>query len=353
MKKPLTEDIHFHLYEYQDKFNKLRSAKEYPGSIALINDYEKLKEGDGDSFFEKYGVGNNILNTDRPFERVRAYESLLNLLHLYDKDQYLKIHKGTPYFFIGWTAFQFFNFEKAFFYMDAAVSEDIRRLKFLNLPLETEMPGFDFLLLNPNSKSIGVFLNTQLQSVISDVIKEFNKESGLNLKQEDLVKSFIKPLLFDKDKKHRSIITAFYTFILEADGYSLYIDLRSSEGGSIDPLLSHLFSGARILESLLGLKSNKPDLYNKIVDLKTPLNISQKHLYGRKTLTDALSTLNSLKKSGEKFQNYNFAASYIIRNTTGHSLIWTDEFQNAESYMTLYRSLVNSILWTIYKLWIL
>lgn len=352
MKRNLTPDMHFHLGEYFEKFVKLRNYEDYDGSIALVNDYEVLKEGEGDSFFEKYGVGNNTFAVDKPFERARAYESLLHLLHKYDSEQYHKIHKGTPYFFIGWTSFQFFNFEKALFYMDAAVSEDMRRIKFLNLPVATTTPALDFILLNSQSNSIGVSINAQLQSCIVETIREFTADSGIDLKLKDFVNLFIKPLLYNDDKKHRSVITALYGFILEVGSNRLLTDLRSSDGGAIDPLLSHLFKGARILESLLEAKGGKGNDLKKKVDSLSRLAVNTNYFKGNRTLKSALNTYKLLKKDGNSFQDYSFATSYIIRNTTGHSLLWSDEFKGEESYLTLYKCLVNSVFWAIFKLWI-
>ena len=40
-----------------------------------------------------------------------------------------KIHKGTPCFFLGWTAFDLKNYETAVFFVDAAISENIRYKK--------------------------------------------------------------------------------------------------------------------------------------------------------------------------------------------------------------------------------
>lgn len=354
MKKQLTKDLHFFLGEYQKKFSKLKTPQEYAGSIALIEAYEQIKEGEGDAFFEKFGVGNDIFSADNPFERALAYESLLHILHEHDNKQYLRIHKGTPYFFLAWTAFQQLDFEKALFYMDAAVSEDLRKLKALKSPPGTQTPAMDFMLLNPQGNSVGVVLNAQLQSVIVEVLRDFKNSSGIEIRSEEIVDSFLRPLLLHENKQHRSIITALYCFFIESGRNKRMIKLRSSEGGSIDPLLSHLFKGARILESLLELKSGKLEgLYQKILNLKVPLSITQKNLHSeRKTFKEALSTFEELQMSGKSFQDCNFATSYIIRNTTGHSLIWSDEFKDEKSYTILYQALTNSILWSIYQLWI-
>ncbi|MEI2737878.1 MAG: hypothetical protein V9F01_03735 [Chitinophagaceae bacterium] len=92
----------------------------YPGSAQLIDDYNKITNAyEADIFFAKYGVGNATAGVHNPFERQLAYELLLQILKSLDTVQYQKIHKGTPYYFIGWTTYQYRDLAKAIFYMDA------------------------------------------------------------------------------------------------------------------------------------------------------------------------------------------------------------------------------------------
>jgi len=82
---------------------------------------------DGDAFFETFAPGNVLFFIDRPYERFSDYEELLTILRNEDPQKFLRMHKGTPYYFLAWTAFDLRNYEKALFYMDAAISEDIRK----------------------------------------------------------------------------------------------------------------------------------------------------------------------------------------------------------------------------------
>ncbi|MGD0778045.1 MAG: hypothetical protein ABSC05_35120 [Candidatus Solibacter sp.] len=80
----------------------------------------------GNQFFEVFGPGNIVSNPDRPFERFSDYEELLVRLMATDRDKYQKMHKGTPLGFMSWLAFDLRNYEKALFYMDAGISEDVK-----------------------------------------------------------------------------------------------------------------------------------------------------------------------------------------------------------------------------------
>jgi len=63
------------------------------------------KASDGDRFFEKYGVGNNVIHLEGPFERFNHYKDLLAALRAADEQKFGVIHKGTPLYFLSWLAF--------------------------------------------------------------------------------------------------------------------------------------------------------------------------------------------------------------------------------------------------------
>jgi len=81
----------------------------------------------GDLYFETYGVPNTIELFNAPYERFACYELLMQMLKSEDAVKFSLIHKGTPYYFLAWTAFEIRNFSKAVFYMDLALGEDIRK----------------------------------------------------------------------------------------------------------------------------------------------------------------------------------------------------------------------------------
>lgn len=349
MNKPLTEELQLLLAEYLQCFVTLRSPQSYPGSVSLIQDYEKIKDhSDADRFFGTYGVGNTVFVSDKPFERIKAYELLTYILKSYDSDQYTKIHKGTPYYFIAWTAYQSGNFEKALFYMDSAVSEDLRIYEARG---KKETPALSFFLLRDTAPATGLLtLHVSVNVAIQNTFSQYYSDSNQSLLKEVFINKFVEPILFG-DIRQRSVLTALYGFFLEFELFHRQIYLRSADGGSIEPFVNHLFKGARILESILKLKGKGSSLEDLIKNLEQ-LGVNNTLLKGNRTLNSALTTYHDLKSKGEKFQDYNFATAYIIRNTTGHSLVWSDGFKEDDSYSTLYKSLVNSILWGINKLWL-
>jgi len=312
----------------------------------LINDYMQIvTRKDSDNFFQKYGVGNVIDGHDRPYERQKAYELLLKILHYFDNDQYNKMHKGTPFFFISWCSFQYHDFTKSLFYMDASVSEDYKIYDVVNMQICTSSMKF-FLLTDEKD----VTIHQELKTLVSNTLVEYNKNKGSNITILDFRAKFISDLLYSENKK-RSLLSAFYVFLLQYHDIKNQLIHRSKEGGSIQPFLNHLFDGARILESLLELKDAKGNnLRNKISNkLNGQIDISI--LRSSQRLSDATRIYKDLINQGKSFQECNYATSYIIRNTTAHSLLWLDEFTD-ESYTILYNCLINSLIWTIDYLWI-
>ncbi len=93
--------------------------------------FEQLDENDSDAqeaFFSngRFFPGNVPEGKHLPYDRFELYETRLKLLVEKFPEKFRRCHKGTPYYFLAWTAFDFRDYERAVFYMDAAISEDIK-----------------------------------------------------------------------------------------------------------------------------------------------------------------------------------------------------------------------------------
>lgn len=340
------------LEHYQSIFemvNEAFSERHYPGNTSLIDDFKSISDPtSADQFFEKYGVGNPTTFIHLPFERQMGYEILLTILKEADPAQYAKIHKGTPYYFIGWLCYQYFNIGKAIFYMDAAVSED---LKLPDVVPGATRPSLDFFLLQDNAGPTALPNHMKVRSVVEKTLQRYQVRGGNVIPLTDLRQKFLRDLLFGGSPK-RSVLTTLFTFLLEFDEREKEIQLRSDVGGSTQPFLNHLFDGARLTESLLKLKGGGGlTLRNKIISTSA-LQVNPALLPYNKPLQDAKIEYLRYKAIPHPFQDCHFAATYIIRNTTGHSVDWPDQFATVQDYKLLYECVVDSILWTVEKLWL-
>jgi len=331
-------------------------------SIPFIEDVKKTYHDlvtdvhpSGDRFFEKFTMGNRLDSPDFPYERFCDYEELLKLLHGEDPDKYQLIHKGTPFYYMSWLAFDFRDFEKALFYIDAAISEDIRAHQHTANPDEwLQAPGSAILTFRDSQQQVAQRTIVEIKNCLLEQLYRFNSISGQNWTLEDFINRFVHCLL--KDNTKRTIVTAFYVFLMEFKDRLTQLQLRSSIGGSIAPFIGHLFRGALIFESLL------------------------KHLYPKITKTDKKSKIIKPEKLGDIFLSPEFSTDFFrvekisssslqdivagitdnaaetafrtagkIRNTTAHNLIWDDVFDCQENYQKLYHQIVNALLYLIVK----
>ena len=312
-----------------------------------ISAFKKLDDNnykEHSKFFGKYGVGNTTGETiDHPFERFQEYEKLLIILKNEDERKYEKIHKGTPFFFLGWIAFDLKNYETAVFYLDAAISENIK----FNIDW-LKFPSGKFLALESKGKHPWKRINDILSTKISDELNRFSKVSGLSISKEDFREQFIKILL--QTNENHSIITAFYSYILEFEEREKELSLKSSRGGSMEPVLTYLFKGGLIFESLLKNKYKKSDSSNfsTLKKIFSDNNFKNDFFSGVQTSARTLSEI--INGISDNTLETAFNTCSKLRNTSGHNLVWNDiDDINPKNFRKLFEQQVNAIFYLIHK----
>ena len=305
----------------------------------LFRRFDTLDPGDVDTadvFFEEFGVGNNVAFKDRPFARFEWYRGLLKLLFERSPKKYAQIHKGTPFFFLAWTAFDSCNYETALAYLDAAISEDTR----IDPAGWSERPGGQFLRLNPDPWHAGNRTIGLLRKRFANEFDRFKGATGVSLRLEEFLERFSAPLL--ETPSSRTILSALYVFILEADEVNEQLMLRSSAGGSTGPALSLLFRGGVLFESLL------KHLYRGHQTLRCVLNSAALQAdfpgeYG----THAKSLAEILAGVNDDTLETAFSTTAKLRNTTGHNLVRDDVFGDREVFNCLVHQQCNALLYVI------
>jgi hypothetical protein len=297
-----------------------------------------------DSFFATFGPGNVLQATDRPFERFRDYEDLLQLLQTRNPQKYGEVHKGTPFFFLAWTAFDIRNYEKTLYYLDAAISEDVR-----NAPNNwINLPGALFLRLT-SDPHVAERVIRRIRELLIIQTDRFNAISGLTPISIDLfIDRFVVRLM--QTSSTRTIISALYVFLLEATERLAELRLKSIEGGSLGPIIAHLFSGGLIFESLLKYVYPTKDNGDPIKMLgqvfQTNPFISD---FGRGIQTSADSLQDIFDAATDDTLITSFCTASKLRNTTGHNLIWDDIFRSSTNYEILVNQVLNALLYLIEK----
>ncbi len=336
--------------------------------LAAYATLDPANHSDCDGLFHDFGPGNIIAPTDpllhiidKPYERLAIYEHILHELQVADHVKYERMHKGTPYFFLSWLAFTVKDFEKAIFYMDSAISEDIRAASLTsNANGWQTTPAARFLLLDPDQPEVAArSIMNRIKSEFEQQRTRFNTNSGSSLTLAQYRENFVKPGIVDNS--FRSIISGLYVFIMEYVERTYMLRLKSSQGGSIEPFIAHLFKGCLIFESLLkteyGARTNTLGGYLSQPNAFTDLEIGQgsylnSPLYRRDqprggyTLPAVLGLLPNWRR--EDYKEKIIAITYAIRNTAGHDLSWPVTFDEI-TYQEIYRAIVDAIFWFIWK----
>ncbi len=319
-----------------------------------ISSFQRLKINnytDGDLFFQKFGVGNVIQVENLPYERFICYEALLDILKKIDEKKFYEMHKGTPYFYLCWLAFDLNNFEKALFYMDCAIGEDIRAVgdEWVNSPM-AKFLTFE-LIGNPADRTV-----KRLRIIIEKLFGEYNAKLNDDLVLENFSKKFVIDSI-KNDNLNRSIITGLYSFIVEKNELEVLINLRSIPKGTIEPWLIHLFKGGLLFESIVKLKFPKKDCGDGIItlgDLRYNSAFIKKYFSSDKS--QFKTSANDLNNIIAEINSYNiksiFSTTSKVRNVCGHNIISSDVFDNIENYNRLYEQIIYSILHFIKNEWL-
>jgi hypothetical protein len=285
-------------------------------------------------------------STNRPLQphvSLDTYLRVMGQLQRADSSRYALMHKGTPFYLMGWLGYDIGDYERGVFYMDAALSEDVQ-----NNPKWDRTPAAAFIFLDPaNTDAAARDVTIQMRAEISRQLERFLRLSGTTLSIDDFIARFVRPDA--ANPTHRSIVTALLTFVLEGRNRQEMIVMRSAYGGSLEPFLTHLFKGGLVFESILKRlygtagKTLGAYLAAGAGDLSLTKSLYAKHApYALSDLPKLLGTWQS-----EVFHERSVAIAYAVRNTSGHDLGWQDIFVDPSLYSQLFEGVLDAVFWTI------
>lgn len=315
----------------------------YDASKAFV-ELDIMKIDTHNQFFESYGVGNTLDGVNLPRERFLCYEGLLKELQNIDWDRFLKIHKGTAYYFLSFLAFDSNHPEKAMLYLDYAISEDIRA----NAGSILKTPAVNLVLLESGGAADRV--TSLIKGLFTELISYYNSNLKRNYSVDIFVGKFISEII--KKPENRSLITAIYSHVLTFQQLGSDITIRPHENVSIEPWVLHLVKGGLIFESLAKLKYPTKDDGSRIQTLgglKENSAFIQKYFAGRQSdfatsSKDFQSILNDIDLKDEKNA---FCIITKLRNLSGHNLIQDDVFNDVTNYSKLFEQSMAAILFFI------
>ncbi len=308
--------------------------------------------------------------------KVNIYKELLLRIKKADKCGYIDIHKGAPFFFIGWYSFFLSNYDNAIFYLDAALAEDKKNMKKDTTIIDgIKIYGWKdsgaalFFLLK--SEYVGIyheFSTIKLKTLLRKMLNDFCSISSKNINLNDFRDKFISNLL--ENTNNTAIITTLYSFILEKEAVSEMIILKGSNSGTIEPIILHLSKGTLIIESLLKMNYTIITIYEENSNLRnTRTRIKTKkitlgELLNSKEFNDkyfsvkepsrekySVSDLNLISEKpifgNISNMSNNFTIAAMVRNTSAHSINWDDKF--IKDYEVMYKHIIYAIFFIIDK----
>lgn len=351
MSKELKEDVNRNLDFIINREVRINEALSY-----FENYLDSTDNDEANKFFEKYAPGLGYFYNPKtkksdalfPSENFLFYEKLLISLQRADHKKYKEMHKGTSFYMMAWISFYLRNYDQALFYLDSAISEDIKNTgkNWANLPASK------FMMLD-TQEHVAEQITKEIKFQLNAVIRDFNKNNSLNilLEFESLKERFLHALLHDIEK--RNILTTLYVFIHEFPHRKTELHLRSTEGGSTSQFISHLFKGGLIFESLLKAfypHKDDGDECNTIGDI---IRRNSQFTTDFRNLPSihSNSLQNIINNAIDNSLLTCFTTICRIRNTTGHRLNWDDIF-NLNNYELLFQQEIFAIFYFAYEKYI-
>lgn len=243
-----------------------------------------------------------------------------------------------------WTAFDCGLYERAFFFADAAISENQR-----NYPAgwEGRQSSNIFRLRNTGANAAGRAVDL-LRRLFKAHIHDFNITAQKNLTISDFDSKFVLKLIADPPK--RSILSGLFSLVAEFETLSSHLAIRSGHRGSIQPFLAHLFRGALVLESLLKAlypkqPNGKPN--QTLGDIYRATQFQSDFAMGAKPFSISASSLfealQDLNDPSLGWPQKSFQVVGKIRNTTGHNLLLDDVFSTPADFTALFAQEMRAI----------
>lgn len=312
----------------------------------FIQEYTKNKFDEGanaDEFFNSFRSKYIVSHQISFWNEISVYKELLKRIQDKYPDEYKEIHKGTPFFWIGWHSFLAEYYDQAIFYIDAAMAEDKKNHPDSVWPTSGAAQFFK-LELNDYRKFFGSSNARELKDLLKEELDRFNSlNSGINTTLENFIEDFVENIL---PEDNTSLITTLYTFIFEKEDILEMIQYRGEYGGTIEPMVLHLFKGSLIFETLLKQTYpayNEDGLGTILQKLQTDYNFS----FDRCT-PESFRDIFQYIEDRHAFLQTAFCITYKIRNKGAHNLNWEDLF-TSNNYEKIYQQILNAIFIVIQK----
>jgi hypothetical protein len=259
--------------------------------------------------------------------------------------QFQTVHKGTPFYVMGYAAFASHDYTAASLFFDAAVEEDLT-----NYPGRDDSPALLFMQLDPTGAP------TLAQQIIANVVedltalvRDYNGRTGAHAFTLNRLRlKFLRPIIHSPDRHRRALVTTLISFTAEWRYRRRLISLM--EHGSREPFFLHLFRGCLLFESLLKSQTRVPLSRNTLGDilryvLRAELELSNPQVREN----DFNNVVTALTPNMAIEATINSAGK--ARNTLGHNIVWATTNLNTQTYDLLAKNIAAACLHVVSKLY--
>lgn len=315
-----------------------------------IENGEKITTDISKNFFDRFNIP-NLLYAGNWFGTLELGDKVLHLVNRLNHKVYTDIHKGAVFYWMGMAAFLLRNYQLAIYYMDAAVSEDIK-----NDP-NPDTPARLFIRLEGgNPYQAGKNLTQDAETIIFCYVSMYNNlvcksNSSFNaISMKRIRTKLLERAATTTDPQFRSLATMLISFFLEFDFLSTQLMLREGPGTN-EPFFLHLFKGGLLFESLIKNNPNfkvTANTLNKIlIELDKELGFpGELDFRGSKDFKELLVQLES---NSDSMRDAIKDVS-TIRNVVGHNIAWNTNMES-EKYVKAFFSIALSCIHVISRLY--
>lgn len=320
---------------------------------ALLDDFRKLPIDNPklfDQFFSLHAFP--VIFAQLPAAHVEAWEYVLGVIQTEDDRRYRQMHKGTPFYFAGMASYLARDFEKALFYMDAALEEDLR----LHKDRWFSVPSGKFVLLDSDSpEQFARPLVFRTRALFDEVMTTVTNLGGRALSVKAFGSKLVYPAMSTAPEK-RSAVTGLISFLLEFPSRTKELSLAGTRTSTAEPFFLHLFKGTLLFETLLKTssvgqeiqRSNPKATIDKFLQDRTIYSAfgfsSAPQGLGGDTFDDVLAAIKS--DGTTDFTQRAIRATWGIRNKVGHSMAWPSR-PNLSEYEILFHLITGALSATI------
>jgi hypothetical protein len=296
---------------------------------ALLEDFRKLPIDNPklvDQFFSLHAFP--FIFAKSPAAHVEAWEYLLGLIQTEDDARYRQLHKGTPFYFAGMASYLARDFEKALFYMDAALEEDLR----LHKDRWFSAPAGKFVLLDSdNPEQFARPLVFRTRALFDEVMTTVINLGGRGLSVKTFGSKLVFPAMSNASEK-RSAVTGLISFLLEFPSRTKELSLAGTRTSTAEAFFLHLFKGTLLFETLLKTSSLGQGIQRSNPKATIDKFLQDQKIYsafgfstapqglGGDTFDEVLAAIKV--DATTDFTQRAIRATWGIRNKVGHSMAW-------------------------------